>query len=101
MISCHERKLAKHVKGVRDKKTRRDKERTFHRLSPFITSTLALHPCTTLFPITGSTRNEKSKTGRRRTTNLNYPKNYNMEKKTLKTILKTPPPSALKIPGYI
>ena len=36
-----ERKLAKHVKGVRQKKIKRGKERTFHRLSPSITRTLA------------------------------------------------------------
>jgi len=41
------RKLAKHVKGVREKKTSRDKKRTFHRVSPFITSTLAFILCTT------------------------------------------------------
>ena len=41
------KKLAKHVKGVREKKTSRDKERTFYRVSP---------------------------PGRIRTTNLNYPK---------------------------
>ena len=51
MVSCHERKLAKHVKGVREKNTSRDKERTFHRVSPSITSTLAFILCTTLFPI--------------------------------------------------
>ena len=83
-------KLAKQVKGVREKKTKSDKERIFHKLSPYITSTLAFHPCTTLFPIIRSKRNEKHKRGRRRTTNINYAKNYNMEKKTLKTILKTP-----------
>jgi len=53
------KKLAKHVKGVREKKTRRDKERTFHRLSPSIFRTLAFILCTTLFPITRSTRNKK------------------------------------------
>ena len=68
------RKLAKHVKGVREKKTSRDKGRTFHRVSPSITSTLAFHSFTTLSPITRSTRNEKYKGGRRRTTDLNYPK---------------------------
>ena len=52
-------KLAKHVKGVREKKTKRGKERIFHKLSPSITSTLTFQPCTTLFPITRSTRNEK------------------------------------------
>jgi len=65
-----EKKLAKHVKGVREKKISRDKERTFHRVSPSITSTLAFILCTTPFPITWSTRNEKYKCGRRRTTNL-------------------------------
>jgi len=40
------RKLTKHVKGVRKKKTSRDKERTFHRVSPSITSTLAFILCT-------------------------------------------------------
>ena len=59
--SCHERKLVKHVKGVREKKTKRGKERTFHKLSPSITSTLAFQPCTTLFPITISIRNRKYK----------------------------------------
>ena len=58
---CHERKLAKHVKGVREKKTKRGKERTFHTLSPSITSTLAFQPCTTLSPITRSKRNKKYK----------------------------------------
>ena len=62
------RKLAKHVKGVREKKTSRDKERTFHRLSPSIARTLAFHSCITLSPNTRSKRNEKYK-GRR--TNLN------------------------------
>ena len=66
-----EKKLAKHVKGVREKKISRDKERTFHRVSPSIASTLIFILCTTLFPITRSTRNEKYKKGRRRTTNLN------------------------------
>jgi len=72
--------LAKHVKGVREKKTSRDKERIFYRVSPSITSILAFILCTTLFPITRFTRNEKYKRERRRTTNLNYPK----------TLLKTP-----------
>ena len=81
--SCwYERKLAKHVKGVREKKTMRDKEGTFHRVSPSITSTLTFIICTTLFPITWSTRNETYKRGRRRTTKLNYPKNYIHEKET-------------------
>ena len=61
MVSCHERKLAKYVKRVREKKTQRDKERTFHRLSSSITSTLTFHPYTTLFPITRSKRNENTK----------------------------------------
>jgi len=64
------RKLTKHVKGVREKKTSRDKERTFHRVSPSITSTLSFILYTTLFLITWSTKNEKYKKGRRRTTNL-------------------------------
>ena len=64
-------KLAKHVKGVGEKKIRGNKERTCHRLSPSITNTLAFHPYTTIFPITRSTRNEKYKGERRRTTNLN------------------------------
>ena len=54
-------KLAKYVKGVRQKKTKRGKERTFHRLSPSIISTLTFHQCTTLSPITRSKRNEKYK----------------------------------------
>ena len=49
------------VKGVREKKTKRGKERTFDNLSPSITSTLTFQPCTTLSPITRSTRNEKYK----------------------------------------
>ena len=79
---CHERKLAKHVKGVREKKTSINKKRTFHRVSHSITSTLTFILCTTLFPITRSTWNEKYKRGRRRTTNLNYPKNYIHGKET-------------------
>ena len=55
---------------IREKKTKRDKERTFHRVSPSITITLTFNLCTTLFPITRSTRNEKYKRGER-TTNLN------------------------------
>ena len=58
-------KLAKHVKGVREKKIKRGKKRTFHRLSPFITRTLTFQPYTTLSPITRSTRNEKYKERRR------------------------------------
>jgi len=64
------RKLAKHEKEVREKKTSRDKERTFHRMSPSIISTLSFILCTTLSPITWSTRNEKYKRRKRRTTNL-------------------------------
>jgi len=48
----------------------RDIERTFHRVSPSITSTLAFIICTALFLITWSTRNEKYKRGRRRRANL-------------------------------
>ena len=55
------KKLAKHVKGVREKKTKRGKERNFHSLSPSITSTLTFQPYTNLFPITRSKRNEKYK----------------------------------------
>ena len=55
------RKLAKHVKRVREKKINRGKERTFHRLSPSIIRTLAFQPYTTLSPITRSKRNEKYK----------------------------------------
>ena len=54
-------KLATHLKRVREKKTKRGKESTFHTLSPSITSTLAFQACTTLSPITRSTRNEKYK----------------------------------------
>jgi len=54
-------KIAKHVKGVREKKTSRDKERTFHRVSPSITSTLTFILCTTLFPVTRPTRNRNTK----------------------------------------
>ena len=61
VVSCHERKLATHVKGVREKKTKRDKERTFHSLSPSMSITLTFYPCTTLSPITRSKRNEKYK----------------------------------------
>ena len=59
------RKLAKHVKRVREKKTKRGKESTFHRLSLSITSTLAFQTCTTFSPITRSTRNEKYNGGGR------------------------------------
>ena len=78
VVSCHESKLAKHVKRVREKKIRRDRERTFHRLSHFITSTLAFHSYTTL---TRSIGNEKYKGGRRRTTKLNYPKTTTWRRK--------------------
>ena len=61
VVSCHKRKLAKHEKEIREKKTKRGKERTFHNLSLSITSTLTFQPCTTLSPITRSTRNEKYK----------------------------------------
>ena len=61
MVSCHERKLAKHVKEIREKKTKRDKERTFHNFSPSITNTLTFQLCTTLSPITRSKRNRKYK----------------------------------------
>ena len=61
IVSFHERKLAKHVKGIREKKIKKGKERTFHRLSPSITRILAFQPYTTLSPITRSTRNEKYK----------------------------------------
>ena len=48
VVSCNERKLAKHVKGVREKKIKRGKERIFYRLSLSIKSTLTFQPCTTL-----------------------------------------------------
>ena len=86
-VNCHERKLAKYVKRVREKKIKRGKERAFHRLSPSIISTLAFQPCTTLSSITRSIRNEKYKGGRR-TTNQNYPTLQHGEE-TTKTILKT------------
>ena len=54
------RKLAKHVKGVREK-TNRDKKKTFHRMSPSIISTLAFILYTTLFPITRSIRKKNTK----------------------------------------
>ena len=82
------KKIAKHVKGVREKKTSTDKERSFHRVSPSITRTLVFIFCTTLFHITRSTRNAKYKRGKR-TTNLNYPNNYiHGEETTLKTFSK-------------
>ena len=68
------RKLAKHVKRIREKKTSRDKERAFHRVSPSIINTLTFILYTTLFPIIRSIRNEKYKRGRSKTTNLNYSK---------------------------
>ena len=83
-------KLAKHIKGVREKKTKRGKQRTFHRLSPSITSTLAFQPSTTLSPIIRSTRNRKYKGGRRGTTNLNYPK-LQHEEENPKNYSKIPP----------
>ena len=88
VVSCHERKLAKDVKGVREKKTKRRKESTFHSLSPSITSILAFQTCITLSPITKSTRNGKYKGGKRRRAKLNYPK-LQHEKKNPKTNLKT------------
>ena len=36
VVSCHERKLAKHVKKAREKKTDRDKERAFRRVLPLL-----------------------------------------------------------------
>ena len=85
------KKLAKYGKGVREKKTSKDKERTFHRVSSSIISTLAFILCTTFFHIKRSTRNEKYRRGRRRITILNYPDNYiHEEETTLKTSLKTP-----------
>ena len=47
------KKLAKHVKEVRQK-TKRGKESTFHSLSPSITSTLTFQTCITLSPVTKS-----------------------------------------------
>ena len=76
------KKLAKHVKRVREKKIKRDKERTFHRFSPSIISTLAFQPCTTHFPITRSSRNKKYKEEEERTTNLNYPKTTTWRRKS-------------------
>ena len=87
VVSYYERKLAKHVKRVREK-TKSGKERIFHSLSPSITRTLAFQPYITLSPITRSTRNEKYKGARRRTTNLNYPTLQHGEENP-KTILKT------------
>ena len=55
--------MAKHVKGVREKKTKRGKDRIFHNLSYSITRTLTFQPCITLSPITRSIRNEKYKGG--------------------------------------
>ena len=64
----------------------RDEKRTFHRVPPSITSTLAFNLCTTLFSVTRSIRIEKYKRGRRRTTNLNYSNNYiHGEETTLRT----------------
>ena len=102
VVSFHERKLAKHVKGVREKKRRRDKERAFHRLPPSITRTFSFILCTTLFPIIRSTRNEKYKRERRRTTNLNYPNNYiHGEETALKTSSKLLPPCSGEVWAYI
>ena len=63
-------------------------------MSPYIISTLTFSLCTTLSPITRSTRNEKYKGGRRRTTNLNYPKLQNGDENTLKHCIS----SALETP---
>ena len=43
-----EKRLVKHVKVVREKKIKRGKKRTFHRLLPSIIRTLAFQPYTTL-----------------------------------------------------
>ena len=59
----------------------RDKERTFHKLSPSIINTLAFHSYTTLSPITRSIRDGKYKGGRRRITNLNHPKTTTWRRK--------------------
>ena len=50
-------------------------------MSPSITSTLAFILCTTLFPITKSTRNRKYKREKSKTTNLNYPKEKKLPSK--------------------
>ena len=93
----------KHVKGVREKKITRGKERTFHTLPPSITRTLTFQPYTTLSPITRSIRNEKDK-GRRRRTKLHYPKLQHGEE-TTKIILKTTQKllsfGLWKTPGYL
>ena len=57
-----------------ERRKQREVKRTFHKLSPSITSTFAFQSCTTLFPNTGSTRNGKYKEEEERTTKLNYPK---------------------------
>jgi len=63
-------------------KTIRDKKRTFHRLSPFITRTLTFIPCSTLFLITWSTKEKKNK--RKKKEELNC---TNDRKPILKTFL--------------
>ena len=70
-----EKSLATHVKGSKEK-TKRGKERTFHSLSPSITSTLAFQSCITLSPNTRSKRNEEYKEEEERT-KLHYPKLQN------------------------
>jgi len=78
----------------------RDKERTFHKVSRSITSTLAFMLCTTLFRITSSIRNRKYKRERRRRTNLNYLKNYiHGEETTLKLSSKLFSPELWKSQG--
>ena len=67
----------------------RDKERTFHKLSPFISRTLAFILCTTLFPIKKIYK--KRKIQKRKKKN-NEPKLKKGEETTLKTTLKTPLP---------
>ena len=97
-------KLATHIKGVREKKTMRGKERTFHNLSPSITRTLTFQRCITLSPVTRSTRNRKYKGERRRTTNLNYLTLQHGEETTKnypKNYSKTPLPGLWKTPGYL
>jgi len=55
-------------------KTIRDKERTFHRLSPSITKTLTFIPCITLFLITWFTKEKKKE--RKKKEELNYTNGY-------------------------
>ena len=89
-----------HVKGVKEKKTMRDKERTFHKVSRSITSTLTFILCTTLFLIIRCTRNRKYKRERRRRTNLNNLKNYMRgEETTLKLSSKLFSPELRKSQG--